>query len=406
MERDRIEQQIDLFSDSMPKYVVDKPVRLIEFFAGIGSQYKALKQLTNNVESYKICEWAYNSIVAYNAIHIKDRKDYSNGLNKDDLLKYLNGNISIDYNTPADLTKKSEEWLRNCYNHCKATHNLMNIMNVHAQDLEVRERESYCYVLTYSFPCQDLSLSNKNRAGMSVSQANGGTRSGLLWEVERILDELKTRDELPHILLMENVPQVIGSIAIKDFQKWRYKLEELGYTNYCEILNSKDYGIPQNRQRCFMISILGEYSYDFPIRIPLQYRLKDFLEKSVDEKYYLSQDTIDRIKKWNSYENPLERVLGKQSVSPTITTRIAESCDGGMSASMKVLSEDLNDTTDIRKDTDRIIKVGNYGNGHHAKDISDENGIMPTICCGNHGTGQNSLTSSPNTAKENDGGGN
>lgn len=141
--------------------------------------------------------------------------------------------------------------------------------------------------MTYSFPCQDLSLAGKQK-GMTKGSH---TRSGLLWEVERILDECN--GELPQILLMENVPQVIGKKNIKDFQLWRSKLEKLGYSNYVELLNAKNYGIPQNRNRCFMVSILGKYHYSFPKKIKLEKRLKDLLEDKVDEKYYLSDKAVN-----------------------------------------------------------------------------------------------------------------
>ena len=114
-----------------------------------------------------------------------------------------------------------------------------------------------------------------------------GTRSGLLWEVERLLKEC---DELPQVLLMENVPQVIGNKNIKDFQKWQKFLEDLGYVNYVEVLNSKDYGVAQNRKRCFMISILGNYNYKFPQPIELTKVMKDYLEEEVDEKYYINNE--------------------------------------------------------------------------------------------------------------------
>lgn len=122
-------------------------------------------------------------------------------------------------------------------------------------------------------------------------EKGSGTRSGLLWEVERILDECN--GNLPQVLLMENVPQVIGKKNIKDFQLWRSKLESLGYSNYVELLNAKNYGIPQNRNRCFMVSILGNYHYSFPKKMPLKLKLKDMLEKNVDEKYYLSEKAIN-----------------------------------------------------------------------------------------------------------------
>ena len=157
--------------------------------------------------------------------------------------------------------------------------------------------------MTYSFPCQDLSLAGKQK-GMSKGN---NTRSGLLWEVERILDECK--GNLPQILLMENVPQVIGSKNIKDFDLWRKKLESLGYSNYAQLLNAKNYGIPQNRNRCFMISILGNYYYDFPKKQKLELKLKDMLEDKVDEKYYLSQQMINGMLKTNFHQYSLEHSL-------------------------------------------------------------------------------------------------
>lgn len=229
-------EQIDLFSYSMPTFKIDKPVRLIELFAGIGSQAKALENLGVPFEHWFVSEIDKYAIASYNAVH---------GTNFE----------------PND------------------------IQEIHAADLKIAERESYCYILTYSFPCQDLSLAG-NQKGMSKGS---GTRSGLLWEVERLLDEC---EELPQVLLMENVPQVIGKKNIKDFQSWRSKLESLGYSNYVQLLNSKDYGIPQNRNRCFMVSILGEYHYTFPKKKKLNLKLKDMLEDNVGEKYYLSQEMI------------------------------------------------------------------------------------------------------------------
>lgn len=230
-------EEFDLFQYSLPRFKIDKPIRLIETFAGIGSQAKALERLGANFEHWKVIEVDKYCIASYNAIH----------------------NTSFE---TQDITK------------------------IHADDLEIRERESYCYILTYSFPCQDLSLAGRGK-GM---EKGSGTRSGLLWEIERILDECK--GNLPQVLLMENVPQVIGKKNIKDFQLWRSKLESLGYSNYVSLLNGKDYGIPQNRNRCFMISILGEYSYIFPRKHKLKLKLKDLLEDKVDEKYYLSDKMV------------------------------------------------------------------------------------------------------------------
>ena len=272
-----VQQQIDLFSTIMPTFKIDRKVRLIELFAGIGSQAAALKRLGVDMEHWRVVEWDKYAMASYNAVH------------------------GTNFET-SDIQK------------------------IHASDLGIAERESYCYILTYSFPCQDLSLAGKGK-GMSKGS---GTRSGLLWEVERILDEC---EELPQVLLMENVPQVIGQKNIKDFQAWRSKLEQLGYSNYVQLLNAKDYGIPQSRNRCFMVSLLGEYHYEFPHKIPLKRKLKDMLEDKVDEKYYLSQKTIDSFMRWSDRNkaagngfsfDPIER---ERESSKTILTRPGERGD-------------------------------------------------------------------------------
>ena len=146
-------QQLNLFNFDREKKVITKPIRLIELFAGIGAQAKALEVLGVPFEHYKICEWAVPSIKAYNSIHIKDFTDYSKDLSKQELIDYLQGNISTNYNDPCDVSKKNEQWLRDVYNNCIATHNLMNIMKVKGVDLGIRETDKYEYILTYSFPC-------------------------------------------------------------------------------------------------------------------------------------------------------------------------------------------------------------------------------------------------------------
>lgn len=168
----------------------------------------------------------------------------------------------------------------------------MDITKVHAGDLNICDTNAFTYLLTYSFPCTDLSVAGK-QAGMSKGS---GTRSGLLWEVERILTEIRdSNGELPQILFMENVPQVHGKKNINDFEKWLGFLESLGYTNYWQDLNAKNYGVAQNRNRCFMLSFLGNYSYDFPQPIPLKKKLKDYLEDNVDEKYYINNEKAEKL---------------------------------------------------------------------------------------------------------------
>lgn len=154
MEEDNQYQQLNLFNFDKEFYKIKKPIRLIELFAGIGAQAKALEILGVPFEHYKICEWAVPSIKAYNSIHIKDFNDYSKDLTKEQLIDFLKGNISTNYNEPCNVARQSEQWLRDVYNNCIATHNLMNIMKVKGGDLEVTDTDKFTYIMTYSFPCQ------------------------------------------------------------------------------------------------------------------------------------------------------------------------------------------------------------------------------------------------------------
>lgn len=230
-----------VFGKTKPRLnLTEKPLRLIELFGGIGSQAKALENIGVPFESWKYCDFDKFATASYNAIH---------GTNYE----------------PSDITKLS------------------------ADDLEIVDTDTYTYLLTYSFPCQDLSIA-RHRAGMSKGS---GTRSSLLWEVERILTECK---ELPQVLLMENVPQVVGKKNKKDFDDWCKFLESKGYTNKWQLLNAKDYGIPQNRNRCFMLSWLGDYSYEFPEPRELDKCLIDFLEdEPVAEKFYINGEAADNL---------------------------------------------------------------------------------------------------------------
>lgn len=277
-------EQLDLFGFAPSQYIIKKPIRLIELFAGIGAQSKALEVLKANFESYKIAEWSKESIKAYTYIHHYEEIKNCN----DKEITNLDG-ISRNYSEPMtkeqinNLKEDEKILLTNCK---KITHNLIDISKVKGEDLNIVDTDKYEYVLTYSYPCQDLSLSGK----LGGMEEGSGTRSSLLWEVERLLKECKNK---PQILIMENVPQVIGTKNKSSFHKFMKRLEDLGYKNFVKVLNSKDFYIPQNRQRCFMVSILTkEDVFSFPNKMKLDYYLLDFLDKEVDEKYYLSDDKM------------------------------------------------------------------------------------------------------------------
>lgn len=233
------DNQMTIFDMVGKPFKISKPIRLIEVFGGIGSQAMALRDLGADFEHYRLVEFDKYAIASYNAIH--------------------------GTNFPTmDVTKTT------------------------GKDLGIVETEKYAYILCYSFPCQDLSVAGKMR-GMSKGS---GTRSGLLWEVERLLNEV---ENLPQVLLMENVPQVHSKANMPDFQKWINFLSSKGYSNYWQDLNAKNYGVAQNRNRCFMVSILGDYRYEFPKPIPLTKTMKDYLEDEVDEKYYINNEKAQKL---------------------------------------------------------------------------------------------------------------
>lgn len=268
--------QCSIFDGENPLKIT-KPLRLIELFAGIGAQAKALENLGVKFEHYRICEFDKYAVASYNAVH------------------------GTNFET-SDITK------------------------IHADDLGIVETDKYEYIMTYSFPCTDLSTAGKQK-GMS---RDSGTSSGLLWEVERLLKGTK---ELPQILLMENVPGVLSEKNKKDFLEWCGFLESLGYTSKYKILNAKDYGIPQNRERCFMVSWLGEYYYNFPRGNTLSLTLKDFLECSVDKKYYLYEKAIkgffkhtkESIEKKNGFR--FEPTNGKGIAKAVLSKAGSRPCD-------------------------------------------------------------------------------
>ena len=141
-------------------------------------------------------------------------------------------------------------------------------------------------LLTYSFPCQDISV-----AGHKQGFAEGsGTRSSLLWECKRIIERKR-----PAYLLLENVKALVNKENVAGFRVWLTTLEGLGYTNYCKVLNAKHFGVPQNRERVFCVSVRGEHEpFAFPEPVPLGIRAIDLLEEHVDESFYVSETMARR----------------------------------------------------------------------------------------------------------------
>lgn len=225
-----------------------KPLRVFEAFAGIGAQASALKRMNIDYEIVGISDWFIDAIECYAAIHCKDKKvvvpeDIS------EVDRYLaQFTFSADSVKPYDLKRLTEDQRRDLYRANKKANNYGSITELRGCDMPETD------LLVYSFPCQDLSTGGLGK-GMSKGS---GTRSGLLWEIERILGELNEQGRLPEYLLLENVKTIKASSNINDLNQWLSFLESIGYKNdECMILNALDFGIPQDRERAFIISHLG-----------------------------------------------------------------------------------------------------------------------------------------------------
>lgn len=225
------------------KYNKENPLRATTLFSGYDSQCLALERLKESIEGFDYelvnwCEFDKYAIQAHNAL----------------FPQWSDRNL-------GDITKV--DW----------------------------SKAEKCDLLTYSSPCQDFSNAGLQKGG----EEGSGTRSSLLWECRKAIESKR-----PKYLLLENVKALVSKKFFPLFNKWLKVLEDYGYTNYYAVINAKECGVPQNRERIFCLSIHGEHDiFHFPAPIPLELRLKDVLEEDVDDKYVLSETAIQGFLKHN-----------------------------------------------------------------------------------------------------------
>ena len=207
-------------------------LKVVETFSGIGSQAKALKNIGIEYEITCTADWDINAIIAYDLIHHgkQDLSVYKN-MTKQDLIKSLSKyTLSLDGKKPAtekNMQDLNEEVLKRVLYAIKRSNNLVSITDIKARDLPNR-----IDLLTYSFPCQDLSVAGNWHGNKSGIDRNAHNRSGMLWEVERILKErISEKMQLPRFLLMENVSNILSDRHKDNFKEWTDYLEEIGYYN-------------------------------------------------------------------------------------------------------------------------------------------------------------------------------
>lgn len=259
-------------------------MRIIELFAGIGACSKALENLGYNLEILDAVEIDKYAIKSFNAIH--------------------NTNFETQ-----DITKYDKYF----------------------EDVDI---------ITHGSPCQDFSLAGKQAGG----DIGSGTRSSLMYETIRIVGKIR-----PKYVLWENVKNLLSKKHKHNFNAYIETMNNLGYKSYYQVLNAKDYGVPQNRERVYTISIrkdIDTNSFIFPEKEELKLRLKDFLEYEVDEKYYLTEEKIDKISHWKAHQKPFEKVQGNNSIVPTLTARGA----GEEHSGMITYSDKLEKTTNLQNE--------------------------------------------------------
>ena len=255
---------------------------MIETFSGIGSQTQALKNLGIEHKVVAIAEWDINAMYAYDILHngkqdIKSLRHHT----KESLISILSKyNLSSNGKNPITLKalkSMSVAQLKAIYISIKRNNNLVDISEIHAQDLPDAD------ILTYSFPCQDLSVSGHWHNNTSGIDRDAENRSTLLWEIERILKEyVASQKKLPRFLLMENVSNILSKRHIDNFNEWKEFLCNIGYINKVYTLDARNFGVPQSRERTFMVSILSENSKENEV-------ITDYLSKNDLQTYKIDK---------------------------------------------------------------------------------------------------------------------
>lgn len=391
----------------------NKTFSMIELFSGIGAQERALRQLKIPYRIINTCDCDKDAVLSYAAMRFdidKATKEYQFPTqdkmieelqNKGFGYDFIKGKHTITSRIPINKLKQY-------YIADKLSNNLGDISKVN--------RLPYADMVTYSFPCTDLSVAGKgegmvNKCSCGYSwpidfsddneslicpscgaKVQSSTRSGLLGQVQRLLAVSKKENTLPKYLLLENVKNLVGKKFKPQFDAWIRWLDSIGYNTYYQVLNSKNFGIPQNRERIFALSIRKDVdngNFNFPEQIPLTTRLKDILEKTVDEKYYLSGDKVESI---------LANFIARQNEASGINLKDqATTFDGLTDVAHTLMARDYKgfgnqSMTGVIEPS--IIKVGQLDSSFDQSGrVYSAEGIAPTVMSNSHGKTSGGYTS-------------
>ena len=364
-------------------------ITMIELFSGIGAQERALRQLNLPYEIINTCDCDANAVLSYAAMRwdLEKEMEIFEFPTQDKMIEELQAkNLGYDFQKGKHTITQRTPLIK------LKQYYIADRLSKNFGDISKVERLPYADFWTYSYPCTDLSVAGKGEGMVNkcdkcdhswpidfedpktnnICPSCGNidiksTRSGLLGQVQRLLTVSHAKGTLPKYLLLENVKNLVGSKFKPQFDAWVNWLDLVGYNTYYKVLNAKHYGIPQNRERIFAISIRKDVDikgFTFPETIPLITRLKDMLEQDVDEKYYLPDDRI-------------EKILNSTFMQEKKRIQMTDVCD-------TLLARDWKDPKCVPVEEDiSPIRIGNiydenYGTGY-AGNVWDKDGVSPTL---------------------------
>lgn len=293
-------------------------------FSGIGCQERGFEDSgLFDIEVLNTSDINKESVLSYAAIHCGMTNEmvekYDDYPSREEMAQYLT-DINLGYEPEKNkkfdwfkLSKKKTNDIEKYWLACKLTNNLGDISRI--------DELPYADFWTCSFPCTDISVAGK----MKGLDPDSGTRSSLLWENIKLLKKAKDNNTLPKYIMVENVKNLVSKKFIEHFNNLISVFDDLGFNTYWSVLNGKDCGVPQNRERVFVIAIrkdIDNGTFDFPKPFDTGIRLKDVLEESVDEKYYLSEVATRKFKLFSESKGSDIKVAGYLNPDKNVQDRV------------------------------------------------------------------------------------
>lgn len=325
-------------------------------FSGIGCQERGFRNSgLFDIEVLNTSDINKESVLSYAAIHCgmtnKKVDEYHDYPSREEMAQYLT-DINLGYNPEKDekfdwfkLVKRKNNSLEKFWLACKLTNNLGDISRI--------DELPYADLWTCSFPCTDISVAGK----MKGLNPDSGTRSSLLWENIKLLKKAKDNNTLPKYIMVENVKNLVSKKFIEHFNNLISLFDDLGFNTYWSVINGKNCGVPQNRERVFVIAIrkdIDNGTFDFPKPFDTGIRLKDVLEENVDEKYYLSEVATRKFKLFSETKGIDVKVADSLNPDKNVQDRVRVLDTDGVSQGLR--ATDYKDPVKIVYGIDKSIK--------------------------------------------------